>query len=117
MTMLARTIVGVVLCFTAGTVSHELTHWAAARLLGAEVHSIRYVPPPEVLYEPATATADQWVKVAPVLATVPVLLGISLAGRNRSIPVMFALAAFGLGYLPRSPSDWAPVADYLKCTA
>jgi len=113
--LLARTVVGVTLCFFAGTVAHELTHFATAHLTGAEVESVRYLPPaPEVVYDAPSARADQLIKGAPIALTIPVFVAVVYLSRNARLPVTLSLVAFAMAYLPRSDSDWQAITEVVR---
>jgi len=112
--MAIKTILGMALAFGAGTIAHELTHWATARLLGADVESVTLLPPaPEVVFPDATPGVDVCVRASTVLLSVPVLVAIIWLAIDRPFNQQAALAVYAAAYLPRSGSDWEPVARYL----
>jgi len=112
--MLVRTIIGTTVGFLLGTIAHELTHWAAAAGLGAEVERVSLLPPaPEVVYLATSARDDALIRAVTVPVALPVLVGVGLIADGRSLPTVLALLAVGLGYLPRSGSDWSGVLETL----
>lgn len=96
--------------FLSGTIAHELTHWATARLLGAEVESVSLLPPaPEVVFRAPTPWVDVYVRGSTVALSVPILVAVIWLAFDRPLAQQVALAVFAVAYLPRSGSDWAPV--------
>lgn len=105
------TAVGAAIAVLAGTAAHELTHAGAARLLGARIEHITLLPPaPRVVYDAPSAGVDAGVRLAPVIATLPLLVVVMSAMVGRPLREQLVLAAFGAAYIPRSASDWAPAA-------
>lgn len=99
--------------FAVGTALHELTHVIAAWATGS---SVKYVQafPPEVGYVAAGARADSIVRVSTVLLSLPLLVGYLFWLSNDAISWRLIGLAAVVGYLPRSESDWQPVADMIK---
>lgn len=96
--------------FLGGTIAHELTHWATARLLGAEVESVSLFPPaPQVVFRAPTPRVDVYVRASTVAVSVPILVAVIWLAFDRPLAQQLALAVFAVAYLPRSGSDWAPV--------
>lgn len=107
-------IVGLIAAFLAGTVAHEATHYAAVHLVGGRVDHVHWLPPePEVWYEAPTARGDALVRVAPIIISVPLLVGAIILLRDRAFAWQVAGAVTLAAYLPRSQTDWLPVARIL----
>jgi membrane-associated protease RseP (regulator of RpoE activity) len=105
-----RTVIATGAAFVAGTVAHELTHWLVAHLLGADVERVSLISAaPQVVYRAPTPGVDVAVRGSTVPVAALVLVAVGLAGTGRSPRVQLVLAAFALGYLPRSGSDWSAV--------
>jgi len=108
--MVVRTAIATGVAFVAGTVAHELTHWATARLLGADVEQVRLVSAaPQVVFRTQTPTVDVAIRGSTVPVALLVLVLVGIAGAGRPVRVQLVLAAAALGYLPRSASDWSAV--------
>lgn len=116
--MILSLIVMFSVAFAAGTVVHEGTHWAVAKSLGADIHSVSLLPPyPEVVYVASTPGVDRLIRVSTVIASVPLLVVLLWIGRGRPLVQQLTLAVFAIAYLPRSATDWEPVARVFKCIA
>jgi len=104
--------------FLVGTAAHELTHWAVALAVGARIDEVWLFPPnPRVVYEPATARSDRWVRASTIVAALPLCVAAGLVALSAS-PVVAGTALVAVaGYLPRSRSDWSGLSDVLKCIA
>jgi len=101
------------LAFAAGTAVHEMTHVVACWLTGSSIKHITAIPP-EVGYVAPSDRADSLVRVSTVVLSLPLLVvyGLWLSGDMISWRLLGVAAV--VGYLPRSASDWAPVAELLK---
>jgi hypothetical protein len=109
-----RTVALMLGAFGAGTIAHELTHWATARLLGATVESVTLLPPaPEVVFRAPTPGVDVYVRASTVLLSLPLLVLVIWLALDRPFGQQVALAVFAAAYLPRSGSDWEPIAQWV----
>jgi len=107
----ATAAVGAGIAFLTGTAAHELTHAVVADGLGARVESVRPLPPaPRVVYQPPSAQVDRAIRVAPIILSLPLLVAVMFVAAGRPLREQVVLAAFVAAYIPRSRSDWAPVA-------
>jgi len=103
----AITAIATATAFLVGTVLHEVTHWSVATGLDAEVVETSLLPPsPEVVFEASTPRVAAAIKACTVPVAAGILVAVNLAGSGRPFLVQLVLAAFALGYLPRSQSDW-----------
>lgn len=109
--MVVRTIALMTGSFVAGTVAHEMTHWTVAKAMGADIESVSLISTaPQVVYRTATPGVDVAVRLSTVLFSLPLLVATIALAIDRPIAQQAALIVFGLAYLPRSGSDWQPVA-------
>jgi len=105
------TAVGAGIAVLAGTAAHETTHAVVADGLGARVESVRPLPPaPRVVYQPPSAQVDRAIRVAPIALSLPLLIAVLLVAAGRPVREQVVFAAFVAAYIPRSRTDWAPVA-------
>jgi len=99
--------------YAVGLAVHELTHVVACLLTRSRVAAVHAVPP-AVDYVAPDERADAAVRVSTIAASLPLLvvgLGLSL---GRSLSVQLVIYAGLAGYLPRSESDWRPIASLIK---
>jgi Zn-dependent protease len=109
-----RTVALMLGAFATGTIAHELTHWATARLLGATVESVTLLPPaPKVVFRAPTPGVDVYVRASTVLLSLPLLVLVIWLALDRPFGQQVALAVFAAAYLPRSGSDWEPIAQWV----
>lgn len=99
--------------FAAGTIAHEATHAVTAWATGSTVKYISLVPP-EVGYIAPTERADSLVRVSTVMLSVPLLVGYMLFLQEDIWSWRLLGLAAVVAYLPRSNSDWEPVAQLIK---
>lgn len=99
-----------------GIALHEMTHVVACWVTGSSVEYVTMLPP-EVGYVSPSERADSLVRVSTVIASLPLLVSyIVFLGDDIWSWRLLWLAAIA-GYLPRSESDWQPVAAWIKCNA
>lgn len=109
------TAIATAAAFLAGTALHEATHWSVATGLDAEVIETSLLPPsPEVVFEASTPGVAAAIKGCTVPVAGGILVAVGLAGRGRPLLVQLVLAAFALGYLPRSQSDWGGLVALIR---
>lgn len=100
--------VGALCAFVAGHVAHEFTHAAAVVATGNRIERLEM----EAVVFEADAGEDL-IQASPVLLWVPVAVAIALIGRPEGWGHLYA-AAFLLGYMPRSESDWRGVRGLIQ---
>lgn len=106
-------VVAAGLLFVCGTALHELTHVGTALATGSRVEYITLYPP-EVGYRAPTDRADSLVRVSTVVLSVPLLVAYMLFLQDNVWSWRLLGLAAVVAYLPRSNSDWEPVAQLIK---
>lgn len=107
----AAVAVGAGIAWLAGTAAHETTHAVVADGLGARIESFHPLPPtPRVVYEPPTGQIDTAIRVAPIALSLPLLVAVMFVAAGRPLGEQVVLAAFVAAYIPRSRTDWSPLA-------
>lgn len=96
-----------------GTALHEATHVIACLVTGSRVHGIT-AHPTAVYYDPPSDRADRAVKVAPIAVSLPLLTGYLAYLSRDPFSIRLLGVAFVVGYIPRSQTDWAPLATIFK---
>lgn len=99
--------------YVVGLALHELTHVVMCVLTGSDVVAIHAMPP-AVDYRAPSSRADELVRVATVPLSLPLLVAGGLYVLDDPVSWRWLVLAGLAGYLPRSQSDWGPVASLIK---
>lgn len=91
--------------FAIGTVAHELTHLLTALALPCRVAGVG-IAPPRVVFTDATPRVDAAIRGSVWAGLVPFGVGLWWLTPWAAAPLA-AWAAAVIGYVPRSPGDWA----------
>lgn len=105
-------IVSLVL-YLLGTALHEATHIIACLVTGSKVRAIT-AHPTAVHYDPPSDRADRAVKMSPIPVSLPLLTGYLAYLSQDPFSIRLLGVAFVVGYIPRSKTDWAPLATIFK---
>lgn len=96
-----------------GTAVHECSHILACYATGSRVQGIT-AHPTAVYYDPPSDRADKAVKLAPVALSLPLLTGYFAFLFRDPFSIRLLGIAFVIGYIPRSQTDWGPLATIFK---